>query len=511
MNLARLLEGTARRIGDAPAITIGGDTWSYAELRARVQRLAGYMRARLPDAQGARVAIAMDNSPEYLLVMFAAWQAGFAIVPMNAKLHAREFAWIMENSGARMCFASPRIHAELKPETAHLEGLILIETAQGAIDKLDGKPIDVPVEVGIDDPAWLFYTSGTTGRPKGATLTNRNMLFMTNCYFADIDHLAGEDTLLHAAPMSHSSGLYALPHIARGSLNVIAQSASFSVDEVIEILGRHRNVTAFAAPTMIVRLLQSASALRDKASNIRTLLYGGGPMYVADLERALDTMGPRLLQLYGQGESPNTITCLSKPAHAEARAQGDVARYGSCGVARTGVEVRVVDPEGNDVKPGETGEVITRSDCVMRGYWNNPEATKNSIRDGWLWTGDLGAMDDQGYLTLKDRSKDLIISGGSNVYPREVEEVLLRHPGVAQAAVIGRPHAEWGEEVVAYVVAKPDAAVEQAVLDKLCLDNIARYKRPREYVMVSDLPKNHYGKVLKTELRARLTGKDTPK
>ncbi|MBL8653164.1 MAG: AMP-binding protein, partial [Alphaproteobacteria bacterium] len=154
MNLARLLEGTARRIGDAPAITIGGDTWSYAELRARVHRLAGYMRARLPDAPGARVAIAMDNSPEYLLVMFAAWQAGFAIVPMNAKLHAREFAWIMENSGARMCFASPRIHAELKPETAHLEGLILIETAQGAIDKLDGKPIDVPVEVGIDDPAW---------------------------------------------------------------------------------------------------------------------------------------------------------------------------------------------------------------------------------------------------------------------------------------------------------------------------------------------------------------------
>jgi acyl-CoA synthetase (AMP-forming)/AMP-acid ligase II len=180
-------------------------------------------------------------------------------------------------------------------------------------------------------------------------------------------------------------------------------------------------------------------------------------------------------------------------------------------VARTGVEVRVVDPAGNDVEPGITGEVITRSDCVMRGYWNNPEATKNSIRDGWLWTGDLGAMDDQGYLTLKDRSKDLIISGGSNVYPREVEEVLLRHPGVAQAAVIGRPHAEWGEEVVAYVVAKPGVAVEQLALDKLCLDNIARYKRPREYVMVPDLPKNHYGKVLKTELRVRSTGKETLK
>lgn len=507
MNLARLLEGTARRVGALQAITMGGEAWSYAELHDRVRRLAGFMRTRTADEPGARVAIAMDNGLDYLLVMFAAWQAGLVIVPMNAKLHAREFAWIIENSDARVCFASPRIHGELKAEIADSRKLTLIEVGPGAIDRLAGVPVEAPVEVGLDDPAWLFYTSGTTGRPKGATLTNRNLLFMTNCYFADIDHLTAEDTLLHAAPMSHSSGLYALPHIARGAHNVIATSASFSVEEVIEMLGRYRNVTAFAAPTMIVRMLQSAPALRAKSENLRTLLYGGGPMYVADLEQALDVIGPRLLQLYGQGESPNTITCLSKPAHAEARACGDFGRYGSCGVARTGVEVRVVDPESRDVEPGEIGEVITRSDCVMRGYWNNPEATRTAIRGGWLWTGDLGSMDAQGYLTLKDRSKDMIISGGSNVYPREVEEVLLRHPSVAQVAVVGRPHPEWGEEVVAYFVAKSGATVDEADLDKLCIENIARYKRPREYVAVPDLPKNHYGKVLKTELRARFNGK----
>jgi acyl-CoA synthetase (AMP-forming)/AMP-acid ligase II len=219
-------------------------------------------------------------------------------------------------------------------------------------------------------------------------------------------------------------------------------------------------------------------------------------MYVADCLRALDLFGPRLYQLLGQGEAPMTITGLPQSEHARK------SHLETCGFARTGVEVRIFDPDDNELPPGETGEIVTRSDCVMAGYWQNPGATEKALRGGWLHTGDLGSMDAEGFVTLKDRSKDMIISGGSNIYPREIEEVLLRHPAVAECSIVGRPHAEWGEEVVAFVVTRRDVAPQE--LDALCLDNIARFKRPREYRFVASLPKNNYGKVLKTELRALL-------
>lgn len=221
-------------------------------------------------------------------------------------------------------------------------------------------------------------------------------------------------------------------------------------------------------------------------------------MYVADARRAIDLFGgAHLYQLFGQGESPMTITGLPQDCHVRGE------KLESCGVARTGVEVRVVDGRDRDLPPGEVGEVLTRSDCVMAGYWENPGATKQALRGGWLHTGDLGSLDAAGYLTIRDRSKDMIISGGSNIYPREVEEVLLRHPAVAECSVVGRPHPEWGEEVVAFVVRR-QAAVDAGELDALCLAHIARFKRPREYRFVDGLPKNNYGKVLKTELRKLL-------
>jgi acyl-CoA synthetase (AMP-forming)/AMP-acid ligase II len=229
-------------------------------------------------------------------------------------------------------------------------------------------------------------------------------------------------------------------------------------------------------------------------------------MYVADLERALSLFGPRLYQIYGQGEAPMTITGLSKAMHASPRDAGDLR---TCGVPRTGVGVRVTDDQDRDLPPGETGEVLTRSDCVMEGYWNNPQANEATLRGGWLHTGDLGSLDAQKYLTLSDRSKDLIISGGSNIYPREVEEVLLRHPDIVEASVVGRPHPDWGEETVAFIVTRPGATVAAAALDALCLDHIARFKRPKDYRFVESLPKNNYGKVLKTELRERLKAGDT--
>jgi acyl-CoA synthetase (AMP-forming)/AMP-acid ligase II len=224
---------------------------------------------------------------------------------------------------------------------------------------------------------------------------------------------------------------------------------------------------------MIVRLLSSASARTPR--HLKTIIYGGAPMYVADSLRAIDLFGPRLYQLYGQGEAPMTITGLPQELHSKKF----VERLSTCGFARTGVEVKIFDDKDQQLPAGEVGEIVTRSDCVMAGYWENPDATATTLRSGWLHTGDVGSMDEAGFLTIKDRSKDMIISGGANIYPREIEEVLLRHPAVAECSVVGRPHPEWGEEVVAFIVSK-------------------------DHVSPEDLPKNHYGKVLKTELRAQL-------
>jgi len=280
----------------------------------------------------------------------------------------------------------------------------------------------------------------------------------------------------------------------------VPESAGFEAAEVLELLERHADVSMFAAPTMVRRLVDAA---REEPRGLRTLVYGGGPMYLADLREALERLGPRLVQIYGQGESPMTITVLSKAHHQDRSHPRREARLASVGVPQHGVEVVLRDAEGRDVPAGEPGEVCVRGDVVMSGYWENPQASAEALRDGWLWTGDVGVVDADGFLTLKDRSKDLIVSGGSNIYPREVEEVLLRHPAVAEACVVGRPDREWGEVIVAFVVAR-GAAPPTGELDRLCLEHIARFKRPREYRFVESLPKNHYGKVLKSELRAAL-------
>ena len=480
MNLVHLLLRNARWRPEAPAIALGAHpVLSYRELARRASQLSSSLRTRLNLKPDDRVALAMKNCPEYYEILFACWHAGLVAVPMNAKLHAKEFAYILENSGAKACFGA-------------IAGAIPVEE----LKNLRGDEAAAPAEVKPDDPAWLFYTSGTTGVPKGATLTHRNLLFQTHAYFADIDRLAPGDAILHAAPLSHGSGCYGLPHFAAGAVNVIPESGSFDPEEIFALLERWPGSSFFAAPTMVVRLLASGAARTPRG--LKTIVYGGAPMYVADALRAIELFGPRLYQLYGQGEAPMTITGLPQNVHTKDNAD----LLATAGVARTGVEVRVVDDKDRELPAGEIGEIVTRSDCVMAGYWKNPEATARALRGGWLHTGDVGAMDAAGYLTLKDRSKDMIISGGSNIYPREIEEVLLRHPAVAECSVVGRPHAEWGEEVVAFIVKKAPLAASD--LDALCLDNIARFKRPREYRFVESLPKNNYGKVLKTELRKQL-------
>jgi long-chain acyl-CoA synthetase len=360
-------------------------------------------------------------------------------------------------------------------------------------------------EAAPDDVAWLFYTSGTTGRPKGAMLTHRNLLAMTLSYFVDVDRIAPRDAILHAAPMSHGSGLYILPHAAQAACQVVPASGGFDEAEIFELFRVWRGIAMFAAPTMVKRLAEHPGAARSDHPGLKTIVYGGGPMYPADLERAHAVFGHRLAQIYGQGESPMCITALGKRAHADTAHPRYPGRLASVGSAQLVVEVMVADESDRPLPAGEVGEVLARGDSVMRGYWRDPEASAETLKGGWLHTGDVGSLDEDGFLSLRDRSKDLIISGGSNIYPREVEEALLRHPAVAEAAVIGRPDAEWGETVVAFVVRAQGAACDPSALDAHCLAQIARFKRPKDYRFVDALPKNNYGKVLKTALRQMLS------
>ncbi|MFQ5912769.1 MAG: long-chain fatty acid--CoA ligase [Nitrospinota bacterium] len=503
MNMAAYLVRSARCFGPRPAISVGANLFcTYAELARRAATLAGGLRDRLGLAPGDRVALTMKNCPEFVEVLYAVWHAGLCAVPVNAKLHPREFEFILENAGARVCFSTPDLMEAVGRLQDSIPGLErVISTGSADYHALLGGDSIPMQERGADDVAWLFYTSGTTGRPKGAMLTHRNLLAMTLTYFADVDRVSEEDCILHAASMSHGSGLYIMPHVAKAANQVIPESGGFDPEEIFRLIAAHKGVSFFAAPTMVTRLIHSPAIEEADTRNLKTIVYGGGPMYTRDLKRAMERIGYKFVQIYGQGESPMTITALCKERHADTGHPRYEERIASVGVPHSAVEVRVADTEDRPLPPGELGEVLVRGDVVMRGYWNNPEATASALRGGWLHTGDVGAIDEDGFLTLKDRSKDLIISGGSNIYPREVEEVLVRHEGALEVSVVGRPHADWGEEVVAFVVPKPGAALTEGDLDALCLEHIARFKRPRAYRFVESLPKNNYGKLLKTELR----------
>ena len=456
MNIATFLHATARCHPQAPALAFGDElVWRWEGLQTRVARLAGGLRAVPGMMPGDRIGLAMKNCPQYIELMWAAWHAGLCVVPMNAKLHPKEFAFILQNCGVRVCFTTPDLTQALVEESA-AGGATRIVDVDGADYAAFASALPIPMQSVLPaQQAWLFYTSGTTGRPKGATLTHGSLLAMTLRYYADVDALGTTDCMIHCAPLSHASGLYSLPHVAKGSLQVIPASQGFDPAELFELVGRYPNATFFTAPTMMMRLVAHPGVRAAPIERIRTVFYGGAPMYLENLKEALSVLGPRLWQGYGQGETPNTITCMSKAMHVDDGHPRFEQRLASVGVART---------------------------------------------------GDLGVFDEDGFLTLKDRSKDVIISGGSNIYPREVEEALLQHPDVLEVSVIGARHADWGEEVIAFVVPKAGRSVSDEDLDRLCLENIARFKRPKRYLRIDELPKSPYGKVLKTALRDRLAG-----
>ncbi|MDA9404982.1 AMP-binding protein [Bradyrhizobium sp. CCBAU 45389] len=506
MNLAQHLLRAAKADASAPALFKGlTPVADYGRLAATVASLAASLQQRFGLAKGERVALLMKNVPDYVACLYACWHAGLVAVPINAKLHPREVAFILDNSGAAVMFVTEDMAGvaseALALGTAKPRVIEIGSAEHRALEKADGIAI---ADVGITDPAWIFYTSGTTGRPKGAVLSHRNLLAMSLNYLAEINPIVPGEALLHAAPMSHGSGLYMVPHVLGMGAQIIPESGRFEPDEILELTAKRDNISFFAAPTMVRRLTVAAEAAGATAPGLKTIIYGGGPMYVADCKAALGVFGPKLAQIYGQGETPMTITYLPKSMHVDAGHPRHEERLASVGIAQGVVQVRTVDEAGRDVAPGEVGEIIVRGDTVMSGYWQNPDATGNTLREGWLYTGDMGAFDVDGFLTLKDRSKDVIISGGTNIYPREVEEVLLRHEAVAEVSVIGRPHLEWGEEVVAVVVPVAGRAVTREELDQMCNAWIARFKRPKHYYLTAELPKNSYGKIVKTELRTLL-------
>jgi acyl-CoA synthetase (AMP-forming)/AMP-acid ligase II len=495
MTIDVLLARAAARWGDRPALSDGTRSLSYATVDARVTQLSAGLRST-GLSTGDRVGILMRNRPEAIEALFAAFRAGLVAVPINARLHATEIGYIIDHAGCTALLYGPDLDASVsRADVAVRIGPDEYEAflaAGGAAPRLV-----VPDEA----PAWLFYTSGTTGRPKGATLTHRNLLRMVMACLADMTGYQPTDVVLHAAPLSHGAGLYALAAIARGSGNLIPPLASFEARQVLEIIERERvSVLSFITPTMLLRLLDELDATRYDISSMRSIVYGGGPAYVPDLQRAVTRFGPIVTQLYGQGESPMTITYLPSEDHLDEDAVGSV------GVPHPDVEVQLLDDRARPVPVGASGEVCVRGDVVMAGYWRDTLATAEAIRSGWLHTGDIGRFDDRGYLHLLDRKKDIIISGGSNIYPREVEDVLLQHPGVASVAVFGIPDRAWGESVYAAVVRAPGTAVDANELIEFCRTRIATYKKPKGVLFIDTLPVSPVGKVLKSQLRELVVG-----
>ena len=461
---------------------------------------------------GDRVAILSSNRFEAYEIYLAAMNAGMAATPLNPRLHADEHAFMIADSEAHFVVFSEDYREHLGRVRNSLSTVAhwvcIGEPDQLALpyeDLLSGDIDAAPdIQIAPDSLAWLFYTSGTTGKPKGAMETQRNLVSMVQQFLIDIvPDAAPTDVMLHAAPIAHGTASMGLPHIAVGAAQCFPLTRTFEPAKIFELIERLRVTSTFLAPTMIQTLLRSPDRARHDLSSLKNIVYGGGPMHVQILEEALETFGPIFVQIYGQGEAPMACSTLSKGQHVTNGNPMRVKRLASAGRETTGVIVRIADDEGHHLMAGETGEIVVRSDLVMKGYWKRPEATAEALNSGWLRTGDVGHIDEDGYLYITDRKKDLIISGGSNIYPREVEEVIIRHPSVSEVCVFGVPDETWGEAVKAAIVLKSGCEFRADEIIEFCRDRLASYKKPKSIEVLNELPKNANGKVLRREIRDR--------
>ncbi|MHA7915278.1 class I adenylate-forming enzyme family protein [Alloalcanivorax xenomutans] len=498
MNIANWLHDQARCHPQRPALFHGAEQVAdYRTFADRAAAVGGLLREHHGVVPGDRVALFMKNGVDYLPLMYGIWWSGAVAVPVNAKLHAAEAAWIAGNAESKLVITDDGRTFQDSPLESGVE---LAASALIARDTPAART-QPPHPRRADDLAWLFYTSGTTGRSKGVMLSHGNLVAMALCYPVDVEPVTGDDALLYAAPMSHGAGLYNFIFVRAGARHILPVSRGFDAAEVLDLARRLDRVSLFAAPTMVKRMVAEARRQGEHGEGLKSVVYGGAPMYTADIREALSVLGPRFIQIYGQGESPMTITALDRRRIADRDAPDWERHLASVGRAQSCVDVQVVDRQMRPLPPGEPGEVVVRGLTVMAGYWRNEDASRDTLVDGWLRTGDIGFLDEQGFLTLTDRSKDVIISGGTNIYPREVEEVLARHPAISEVSVIGERDPEWGEIVVAFVVADD---VQAEDLNQWFSQRMASFKKPKKYYFCDDLPKNSYGKILKTELRKQL-------
>jgi fatty-acyl-CoA synthase/long-chain acyl-CoA synthetase len=494
------LSAAIRRHGPRRAVVAGGETWTYADLERASRAVAGHL-AELGVGPGDPVAIILRNGAEYVVADLAIALLGAAKVPLNLMLSTEEQAYILADSGARVCLIeADRLEVIGAAREHGTDPRVVVRGGGAGPGSWDAAVNHAPLAAGPRVPpdalALIMYTGGTTGRPKGVLHTQRGVAANLLSHLVEME-LGAEDVLLLTSPLPHSAGFLLQAALSKGASVFVEES--FDIEVILDRISRDRVSYLFMVPTMIYRLLDAVAARDDiDTSSVRTILYGAAPISLERLQDGLRRFGPVFVQLYAQSEAPNFLTRLRRDDH---RVEGrDVRRLASCGQSVVMARVEVRKEDGSACAPGEVGEVVARSPYTMIGYLGREPETAAALRDGWLHTGDLGYLDEDGYLYLVDRKNDMIITGGFNVYSTEVEQALARVPGVQEAAVTGIPHPDWGEAVVAFVVPeRPDVTAES--IQAAAREVLTAYKRPKRIVLVPSLPVTAVGKIDKKELR----------
>jgi acyl-CoA synthetase (AMP-forming)/AMP-acid ligase II len=502
MNLGNLLTQTARKYPNRPGFIQGETTCNWSQINARVDALAHHLQSQ-GIGPGDRILVQLTNGLPLFESAWAAFKLGAVWVPVNYRLTPGEVAYIAKSSGAVLMITHSAFDAHAAATMAESSNsLRVIKTDQPtylALVSAHSTPFET-AQVTYHHPLWFFFTSGTTGRPKAAVLTHGQMAFVVTNHLADLlPGLRHDEASLVVAPLSHGAGIHALANVARGAASILLPSESLDCTAAFEAIEKYRITNLFTVPTILKRLAEDPAAERFDHASLKQVIYAGAPMYKADQQRALAALGPSIVQYFGLGEVTGNITVLRSEEHLE----DGGALLGTCGTARSGMEVAVLDEQCQSVATGVQGDICTRGPAVFAGYWNNPEATAQAFRGGWFHTGDLGTMDARGFVTITGRSSDMYISGGSNVYPREIEEALLTLTGIAEAVVFGVPDAQWGEVGVAVLAARDSTTplTQDQVLAHL-QPLLAKYKWPRTINFWTSLPKSAYGKLVKKDIRA---------
>ncbi len=493
---------------DKIAILDGEKRYTYSQFGERAAKLAGALK-QAGVVKGDRVALLMLNDSRYLELLYGITLLGAIAVPLNVRLSPHEVSFILRDAEAKILF----LHREYLPlvpkllqEVPTIEQYVLAEdeeTAEGAVNYeamlASAEPVPLLAQAEENDVAGIFYTGGTTGLPKGVMLTHRNLL--SNAYNVGLAlSYRHTDVYLHAAPMFHladGASTFAITIVGGTHAHV----RFFEPIQVLQAIERYRVTSALLVPTMINMLINVPQLKDYDLSSWKKMIYGASPCPPEVLKKAKSLLPIRFFQGYGLSEASPVLTFLMPEDHVTEGDERLVARLASCGQPLPGVEVRCVNGRGEDVRPGEVGEIIARGPNVMKGYWKRPEETAAAIRDGWLYTGDMATVDEQNFFFIVDRKKDMIVTGGENVYSVEVENVIYTHPAVLEAAVVGVPDEKWGEAVKAIVVLKPGAEVAEADLIGHCRRYLANYKVPKSVDFVAELPKSGAGKILKRNLR----------